>query len=109
MLTCKPSLKPHKRRIYRAAFRWKPNVVCIGIKNRKESQVKYWLARRGVVYYCIPEGFYTFRAYDPARAYEQWQRLGVKCHDSPSLVFEASSFVSLDSFMRTLDKTNSGN
>ena len=77
MLTYKPSLKPHKCRIYRAALRWEPNVVCIGT--------------------------------DPARAYEQWQKLGVKCLDSPSLVFEASSFEPLDSFIRTLDKANSGN
>lgn len=46
---------------------------------------------------------------DPARAYEQWQKLGVKCLDSPSLVFEASSFEPLDSFIRTIDKANSGN
>lgn len=84
-------------------------MVCIGTENRKESQAKCWLAHRGVSYYYIPEGFYTYRAYDPARAYEQWQKLGVKCLDSPSLVFEASSFELLDSFIRTLDKANSGN
>ena len=49
------------------------------------------------------------RVDDPARAYEQWQKLGVKCLDSPSLVFEASSFEPLDSFIRTLYKANSGN
>lgn len=82
-------------------------MVCLGSEN--SSQVKYWLAHRSVAYYYIPEGFYTHRAYDPARAYEQWQKLGVKCLDSPSLVFEASSFEPLDSFIRTLDKANSGN
>ena len=67
---------------------------------------------------CNPKSQYLYNKFpkdmrkrvdDPARAYEQWQKLGVKCLDSPSLVFEASSFEPLDSFIRTLDKANSGN
>ena len=66
---------------------------------------------RIVVYPIItfPKASIRIEAYDPARAYEQWQKLGVKCLDSPSLVFEASSFEPLDSFIRTLNKANSGN